>query len=425
MPTGSGKTMCFSWLAAAIIKNGKRVGIGVHRDELVTQCASALDRECVEYGIIKSGCDVNPRAKCQICSIPSLARRLHKTEPFDFFIFDEVHHIVAGRWAAVHKWHLGLSLGTTATPCRLDGRGLAPYFDVMIQGPDTPTLISGGYLVQPIVYGPPTRVNLEGVHTLGGDYNRSELETAMDKREIYGDAVAHYLRLAAGKRAVTFCVSVKHADLTAQAFRAEGVPAQYIAGALGEDEVRNRVQWFRETPGAVLTSIDIISEGFDLPGIEAAILLRPSRSLGWWLQACGRALRTAPGKTTAIIIDHVGNSKRHGLPDWPRVWELTADKPKKQAAPSLGVCLSCYAVLPGGFKSCPYCGEERKVKERAKIKTVDVDLEVVESNPLRYLPYKEALKMARTPEQLKEMAHARGYHTKWVDRILGFRGVRA
>ena len=170
----------------------------------------------------------------------------------------------------------------------------------------------------------------------------------------------------------------------------------------------------------VITNCSLISEGFDAPAVGALLVLRPTQSLGLHLQMIGRALRPAPGKEKAIILDHAGNVFRHGLPDQDRVWSLTAARRKgagKEDAP-VKLCPECSAVVPAGVRQCPTCGFEFAGRE-----ITDVPGELVEMafDPaaLATMPYKQAIGWAgRNREKLRRVQMARGYKRGWLHYVM-------
>ena len=148
----------------------------------------------------------------------------------------------------------------------------------------------------------------------------------VDQDGITGDVVEHYLKHLAGRTAIAFCVTVAHAEHVAQRFRDAGIPAASIDGTMSADQRRDLVNRLRTGDIRVLTSCEIISEGFDAPAVGGAILLRPTQSFALFRQQVGRCLRPKADGSAAIIIDHVDNVFRHGLPDAPHAWSLDSKK---------------------------------------------------------------------------------------------------
>ncbi|HEX6216705.1 MAG TPA: DEAD/DEAH box helicase, partial [Vicinamibacterales bacterium] len=335
-PTGSGKTVMFSYLTSKLIEAPKRVVILCHREELLEQISRTLTQFKVRHGLISAGTLYDRRLLAHVASVMTLIRRIDRIAVPDYVICDEAHHAIgASSWGKVIKaWRAknpALRLiGDTATPERLSGEGLGETFDDMILGPSTAELIQEGALSPYRLFAPEGGVDLSGVKKERGEFAKGESADIMGKPKVIGSAVAEYRKHMSGAPAVAFCVSIENAVKTADTFRAAGYTSASIDGNMDKTLRRKLVEDFGAGRVQVLTSCDIVSEGFDIPGIVGAILLRPTWSLALYLQQVGRALRIAPGKTSAVILDHVQNSMRHGLPDDPREWSLLGREAKKK-----------------------------------------------------------------------------------------------
>ncbi len=324
------------------------------------------------------------------------------------------HHIGAASWDTIfHRFPLAKILGLTATPWRLDGAGLGRWFTHMVLGPSTAELIAEGSLSRYRLFAPATP-DLSGIAMAQGDYQRGALAKAMAKPQIVGDAIGHYLKLCAGKRAVAFAAGVENSRQIAAQFCAAGVRAEHVDGAMSAEERDAAVERFRRGETLVLSNADLFGEGFDVPAIEAAILLRPTKSLSLHLQQVGRALRPSPGKGHAIILDHAGNSLTHGLPDDEREWSLEDRERRKRSAPaevSIRQCDNCFFVFRPAPK-CPQCGETIEVKARA-IEVVEGELaEVRKIAAQRQRRLEEA--DCRTLDDWRRLAEQRGYKPGWA-----------
>ncbi|MGF3022637.1 DEAD/DEAH box helicase family protein [Methylobacterium aquaticum] len=421
LPTGGGKTVTFVFIADSAAARGKRVLLLCHRQELVDQISAALTAAGTPHGIIAAGYPETP-GPVQVASIPTLARRLDRIEAPDLIVVDEAHHVVADSWSAILDAFLAARvLGVTATPERADGRGLGETFDEMVIGPSVAELIALEHLVPPVVYAPSTRLDLSKVATRAGDYDPGQLAAVMSSAALVGDAVAHYQRLAAGLPAVAFCVSRAHSELVAERFRAAGIAAAHIDGNTPQAERRAMLAALGTGGLQVLANCGLVSEGVDVPAIGAAILLRPTKSPGLYLQQVGRALRTSPGKTRALILDHAGNSLMHGLPDEDREWTLDA-KPRRarkaapEAAGRLRRCPACDALATAGTPVCGACGEPLRPtpEEQAAIDAELVRHERETAAALRAMDYPAVVRWADTPERLAVAARVKGYNPGWV-----------
>lgn len=419
-PTGSGKTAMGTLISQGAASKGRRVMFTCHRDFLVDQTSASFDMVDMPHGIIAAGFTPNPRELVQVAAIDTLKNRLEKVRRPDVLIVDECHHSVAAGWAKVIKLYKDAGtkiIGLSATPIRLDGRGLGEFYSYMVKGPSVRSLIDGGFLSDYEAYAP-TLVNLAGVHSRMGDYIRSEAEEVMDKPTITGDAIREYSRLAPGKRAVAFCISVVHSQHVCAQFNASGIPAAHIDGTTPKGERKRLLEMFRRGEVRVLTSVDIFGEGFDLPSVEVAILLRPTQSLSLHLQQIGRALRTAPGKEKAVILDHCGNLMKLGLPDTDFDWTLEGREKKKgkksEADLPVRQCESCFAVFaPAPF--CPVCGAEQKSNAR-EIKQVEGELQKLTPEMIAAARQAKRVEVGRAKsiEELEQIERERGYKPGWA-----------
>lgn len=431
LPTGGGKTVVFSHIAGSVAGRGKRVMVLVHRIELLRQTSAALTKNGVDHGLINPKYTPDYRKHVQVASVQTLIKRLHFFEkyPPDLIVVDEAHHANAGSWRTIlNTFPNSWVLGVTATPCRGDGTGLGAnaggIFDTLIQGPTVQQLIDLGYLVRPEVYAPLSRLDLSGVRVTRGDYDKKELSEKIDKPTITGDVVAHYTKLCPGTPAVVFCVDVAHAQHVAAEFRAAGYRAWAADGTM-EDDTRKRIlNGLGNGSVQIVTSCDLISEGTDIPAIGCAILLRPTQSLGLYLQQVGRALRPCEGKERAIILDHVGNVLTHGMPEQDRDWSLDGDTKKKRGSkdslpppPPVKQCPTCYAVHAIAL-ACPQCGHLYQV-EAAKLQQVEGTLEKVTPEQALRLKREKSREVAqaKTLEDLRKLGQIRGYKAGWAEHV--------
>lgn len=413
-PTGSGKTVLFSYITSQVLKRGSRVVIVAHRREILGQISATLKRVSVPHGFIQAG---KPMSKqpAMVASIQTLGRRLDQVATPDLVIIDEAHHSVSKSYVEMFAcWPNAKFIGVTATPERLDGKGLGTMFDHMVMGPSVQWLIDNGFLAKPVYYAPRETPDLSHVHKVAGDFDRAETEEIIDTPRITGDAVTHYRKFCPNQRAVAFCISVAHAQHVADQFCAAGVPAASIDGTLEPDVRKQRVDDLTAGKILVLTSCELISEGFDLPAVNAAILLRPTHSLSMHLQQLGRALRPFHGKTHATILDHVGNCLRHGLAEQERAWDLEGrEKRAKKSKPvETKQCSKCFAIFAG--TACPQCGAEREVGSR-EVEQVDGELQrlSIEDIAAKREERREEGK-CRTLEDFRALAARRGYKPGWA-----------
>ena len=453
-PTGAGKTVLFTYIAQNAALKGLRTVIVCHRIELIKQTCKALREFGVSYGVIHPSALPDYSQLIQVASIQTLANRVDELTAAGFaprfLIYDEAHHGTAGMWRSVRAYWPApktLTLGVTATPIRTDGQGLGAksqggVFDTLIMGPQIAELIAEGYLVQPDVYAPESKVDLAGIEMTRGDFDIHELAERVDKASVTGDAVDNYRKFADGLPAVAFCVSIAHAEHVAAEFCAAGYRAFAVSGDKKKtpDKARERILKGLETGATqIVASCDLISEGTDIPALAAAILLRPTTSLGMYLQQVGRVLRPvkdAAGnvlKERGIILDHVGNSLRHGMPDEARAWTLEGivkegkrKKGEPLPPPRVLNCAKCYAVhLPA--PACPRCGEAYPLPEPEPIQAAAAGNLTLITDEIRarIMSAKEReIAEARTLDELQQIAALRGYPAGWATHTYKMREIK-
>jgi len=381
LPTGAGKTVTFSSIVHHHV--GASCSIA-HRQELVSQISVALAREGVRHRIIGPRSIIqnivhlhidelgrsyyDPQSLQAVAGVDTLVRRYDELKDWlkqvTLVIQDEAHHVLKN-----NKWGKAISyfpnakvLGVTATPLRADGKGLGMHVDGIFQelivGPDMRWLINNKYLTEYRVFAPPNDLRLDDVEIGStGDYKPKQLSAAVERSHIIGDVVEQYLKIARGKIGITFAPDVKIATDIAAQYNAAGVPAEVLS-AKTDDRVRaNCTKRLKNRELLQLVNVDLFGEGYDLPAIEVVSMARPTESYGLFVQQFGRGLRIMEGKTEAIIIDHVGNCMRHGLPDAPREWTLNRRERRGKSAAIIPVrtCQHCTAVYERIYNRCPYC----------------------------------------------------------------------
>lgn len=409
LPTGGGKTVLYAAIAEGAAALGKRVLILEHRKELIRQASLAVGGVGVAHQIVAPAAKLagirrahverlgfpmlTPDAHVAVASVQTLGVRMDWLAAFDpdLIVVDEAHHAVAGTWARIlAACPRARVLGVTATPCRTNGQGLGDVFDCMVLGPSMRELIAQGYLLPPRVVAPPVRMDASKLRKgRDGDWNPDSVAEAMAAREITGDAVEHYARLAPGRPAIVFAANLKHAADIAKEFRAAGFRFEVIHGEMDDLERDRLIYGLADGTVQGLVTKDLISEGTDIPVAEVAIMLRLTESESLFLQQAGRVLRpvyapgfdlstlegrldaiAASGKPHGLIIDHVGNCGRlvdgvfipkHGLPHEDRQWALQGRRKRKRAltpeeeSVAARQCPSCYA-LHEPAPACPACG---------------------------------------------------------------------
>lgn len=422
-------TVIFSYVAKSAISKSNNVFILVHRKELLMQASRSLSRLGVMHGLISAQTSISNH-KVQIASVQTLSKRLNKINIIpDLIIIDEAHHSCSKTYLSIlNHYNKARVLGVTATPIRSDGKGLNEVFDDIVLGPSISELISQGNLVQPIIYAPPVGIDLEKLNNTKksmGDFDKKLIGEQIDKPSITGSAAEHYLKYCKGEPAIVFCISILHAEHVASEFKAAGIKAIHVDGKMNDEDRKNAIDGLGNGTYDVVTSADLIGEGVDIPRVSAVILLRPTHSLSLYIQQVGRALRPYPGKTRALVLDHVGNVMRHGFPDDDREWSLEGEVRNKRKKEEMGIkiiqCLYCFAVYERGPSACPECDRAPEMKVR-RIEEKEGELKKLTKEEIKIIKKQNRREQgkAQTYEELIAIGRARGMNNPsgWAYNLL-------
>lgn len=451
LPAGSGKTVLFT--NRVLRHDGASVSIA-HRQELVGQMSRTFARNGIKHriigpkNVIKSiisshliefGRDFyDPSARCAVAGVGTLvswmkpeskqhSALMRWAAQVSLWITDECHHLIMdNQWGkAISLFPNARGLGVTATPERSDGKGLGRHadgvIDVMVEGPRMRPLIEMGYLTDYRIFCPPSDLDLSSVATgADGDYVRGQLSLKTRSSTIMGHVVQEYLKRAPGKLGVTFAPDVETASMFVKLFSEAGVPAQIVT-AKTPDKMRTEImKRFTQRRLLQLVNVDLFGEGLDIPAIEVVSMARATMSYGLYVQQFGRCQRLMEGKERGIIIDHVGNVLRHGLPDAPRVWTLDRREKRSGSAkdpdlipmrvcgnPDIGGGVPCAAPYERVLGSCPYCGFVPVPAGRTSPELVDGDLQELDAATLAAMRG-EIAKVDRHPDEVRRTMERAG-----------------
>lgn len=421
MPTGTGKTKTFSSITIdmAVLSDAKiPTAIIVHRKELVQQISLTLAEEEIVHNIIaprpvilgivsahrrvlsRQFYDYN--SNITVVSVDTLNARILKHEQWAktirLWITDEAAHLLKNnKWGkAVEYFPNAIGLGVTATPQRLDKKGLGRHadgvFDTMVEGPTTRWGIDNNYLCKYKIAIPQSDYqNFLGKAAEGSDYSKEAMITASNKSHIVGDIVTNYQKFADKKQAIVFTTDIGTGHKLEKKFKDDGIKAKFLSSESSDKERLDAMIDYKDKKIQVLINVDLFDEGLDVPGIECVILGRPTMSLSKFLQMIGRGLRPAPGKSHLIIIDHVGNVTTHGLPDAKRNWTLDRIVKRRDKTNFIRICanIMCNAPYDRTLIECPWCGEPAVINSKSsgggKIPPIEVDgdLYLIDSDTLR------------------------------------------
>lgn len=427
--TGFGKTHTAADLIRDALAKGKRVWFLAHLKQILTDTSKRLSGEGIPHGWIAAGQITDRRQNVQMVMVQTLARRLDFHTPPDLMIVDEAHLAIANTYQDIFKWAQAgpkyykksgaFLLHLTATPIRLDGRGMGEVSDCLIPTCSTQDLIDEGLLC-PIRYYAPSPPDLSGVKVSMGDYSQAQLADVMDKPKITGSAVAEYTKVARHRPCIVFCVSIKHAEHVCEEFKSQGYRAVAISGESDDLEREAALEGLRNGSLDVVCNCALWVAGVDAPAVSCIILLAPTKSLVKYLQSIGRGLRNHPGKDVCVILDHAGNLARHGNPTMAREWSLSAGKQKKSKSEneiSMKNCPECFASVVSLATHC-VCGHVFKPVER-EIEIVEGSLEEIDLGALHKAKRMEQGR-AQTKEELIALGRARGIRRVelWANHVL-------
>lgn len=424
LPTGGGKSRIIRQIVDDYAQSKKVIYLIAHRQTLVDQLSREIKEADINHGIIQAGMPYI-RYRVQVCSMQTLVRRMDKLAEPEILIADECHHLKSNSYMSIlRRWPNAKLLGMTATPQRIDGKGFDDIFDELILGPNMRDLITAGYLSDYEYYAPAS-VDMDGVKQVGGDYNAKESVDRVDRKVITGSAVEHYRRYADHQPAIASCVSIAHSEHVAQEFRDAGYKAIAVNSRMDQLEVKRAIAGLKDGSTEILTQCEMLGEGVDIPAATCLIGLRPTASLVIYLQHCGRVLRKAKGKEKAIILDHVGNWSRFGLPDDERVWTLQG-RPKGAKEPSkYKRCPECLRPVLVSAKKCDFCGYvwEYEAHERMP---AEVDGQLISIKEVKPEDVQDLMRtISRKAHNLKEAIkiakdlgykHTSAYHI-WVNEL--------
>jgi superfamily II DNA or RNA helicase len=435
--TGFGKTRIAAHIIDRAVRKGSAVGFLAPRRELIRQTSHSLKSFGLEHGFVCSGHRPSPFSKIQVMSTGTLARRLDVAPKLKILAVDECHFggseldRIIRHYQGLGTWIIGLS----ATPMKVSGQGMGEWYDSMVSGPSIRWLMDNKRLSEYRAFAPDVP-DLSSVPKSNGDYVQKHVNDYMMSDErgkvLVGNAAKHYKDHAYGKLNISFCTSVKAAQMSAQMFNDQGIPSAAVHGGMDDAELAKIIKAFARRELLNITNAQLLCFGFDLAqasGIDVTIEsmsdLAPTKSLPWQLQKWGRVLRMK--QDPALIFDHSGNTQEHGLPDSDREWNLEAKEKRKRSdaekTEPTRQCTQCYMVHRP-TPECPGCGFVYPIMSRT-IQEVDGELQEVTSTQKKMKKPQEVGFIARS-EGLKgliEYGKDQGYKnpTVWATKQMKVR----
>lgn len=327
MPTGTGKTTLFCEIVRKFTRElypDLKVLIITHRKELVEQTFKRLVSDFhLTAGIISANLIGIQSSSIQVASIQTLIRRdEHQKDIFSLVIIDEAHHALASTYRRLWDFYPSSKfLGVTATPIRTNGEGFQDLFDKIITTASIKWFIKNNYLSD-IRYFASHTPDVSNIRLRAGDYDETELSEVMQDKAVMADLVQSYIDFALDKKIIVFAVNRAHSIKIVDRYNDSGFAAKAIDTYTPTQERKKIVDDFRNNKFKILCNVNIFTEGFDCPDVDAVQLARPTKSLTLFLQQVGRCMRPFPNKRYGIVLDNAGLWKEHGLPKMERNWSL-------------------------------------------------------------------------------------------------------
>ena len=399
-PTGAGKTIMLSALVGERYKDGKKILVMQHRDELVDQNKSKFERinpyitTSIVNGSVKNW---DGNTIFSMVQTISRERNLRDRPKFDMIVVDESHHAAADTYLkvinAVKEDNPDAEIvGFTATPNRGDGKGLRNVFNNCSHQIEITTLIREGFLVPPKSYVIDCGVGeqLNKVSRKGNDFDMEQVEAIMNHKVINDKVVTEWIERAEGRKTVVFCSTIKHAEDLLESFVEHDIDAKLVTGDTPKDERAETLHELAYGDLQVVVNVSVLTEGFDAPAVSCIVLTRPCSQKGTMVQMIGRGLRTIdpeefPGivKTDCVVLDFGTSVLTHGsLED-----AVDLDDREKGEAP-LKECPECESYVPMGVQECPVCGHlfesEKEEKEELSAFTM-TEYDLMQMSPFRWI----------------------------------------
>lgn len=385
VPTGGGKSILIAESARRCLqrRRGARVIVATHVQELVDQNYRAMRRVWPDAptGVYAAGLGRKDTwAQITFASVQSIYRSYADLGRTDLLMIDEAHLVSRKASGMYSQLIAGLReinpdcqlVGYTATPWRMDSGYLTepygddpPLFDEIAYEISLLELIADGFLSPPVSIATKAQQSVKGVAKRGGEFVEADLDKAVNTRALNERIVRESVERSEGRRKwLCFGVTIDHCTRLADEFMRQGIPAAMVSGETPKGERRALIKAFREGKLRVLTSVNVLGTGFDVPDVDMIIAARPTCSPGLWLQQAGRGLRTADGKDNCLILDFAGNTLRFGLLD-----QIKGISKREKKAPveevSVKSCELCGAYSPKTSEYCTGCGAAFPAPQKA------------------------------------------------------------
>jgi len=443
-PTGSGKTVMFSFILKRAIDRGKKCMVLTHRTELLTQAGGTLNDLGCDIVNLDAKAKNIPESNLYVAMTQTLIRRVKNDaytqllQELDLLIIDE-SHLQSFNSILPYLNPKTFVIGATATPTRSGNQtSLDEFYNSLVEEVTISELVNAGYLAKPNYYG--LKLDLKSVKVKGGDYDNDSLGDFLTRNKVFEGVYENYVRLTPNKKALIFAPNVESSKTLVTKLSQFGLPIKHLDGETPIKERAEILNWFETTPNSMLSNVGILTAGYDHALIEVVILYRATKSLPLYLQMVGRGSRTSTNKTKFTILDFGNNIYTHNFWHIDREWSLQKEVKEKGIAP-VKDCPNCGAILPASLQICEYCGAElpktaQEIRESLEIELSQITAEDVAhffklqsfdklERYAEFKGYKRTWIHYKLPyNDLEAYAQYKGYNPIWVNRIKTLRNFR-
>lgn len=416
------------------LQKGGKALIFTHRSELLNQASNTFTKLGLTPEVIKAGETPNLNAPLHVAMVETFNRRKSQYHEFlqqkTLVIIDEAHLQHFNKVLPLINPETYV-IGATATPERKPkGVQLSDFYTDLIQIMDTPDVIEMGKLVPAKTYG--VEIDLKGAKRTANDYDTSNY---YEKNKTYEGVVSNWERISPNEKTILFASNIASSQEVCNEFISKGYNARHIDGKMGAKARQEVLDWFSNTPNAILCNCGILTAGFDEPSIKTVILYRATTSLPLFLQMCGRGSRIAPGKRHFNILDFGNNVARLGFWENRREWKLDNSKKRnKEEAMPVKICPKCDAINRASATKCVVCLWEFPKPEPTKEEVVLQELKSIttEGKMMSQMTVKELITLqdsgkykapfiwrvlrTRNNGELRQYAEMKGYKSGWLRR---------
>jgi superfamily II DNA or RNA helicase len=401
LPTGAGKTVIFSDIAAKAAAKGKRVAILTHRRELLSQAGKL------------NSCDI-----LMVETLNNQIKRGLDLSQYDLLVVDEAH---IGNFRKVLKGFEGFVIGATATP--VSSPPLKEQYNAIVCPVGIETLIKDKWLATPHTYAMHP-VDTSKLETARGEYTEASLDDAFNKPKVYEGVVSEFVKKWADKKAIVFCVNISATINTAEAFAKElGNGRVYAVHSKQSPQERTAlIDQFTASKDGILVNCGIATTGFDCPDIEVVVVNRATKSVALWLQMVGRASRRTEQKEAFTILDFGENVTRLGFWQEPRDWAHLFENPKKKGEGVAPVkdCPACGFVAYASARICANCGAEFAPNPKTEAEVLAELKEMQYQQNRGKLEGRKIYDIAQNSADLFELQRVKKYKQAFIERVLYF-----